>query len=213
MPSLNSATAPYTLRSCFGKEPLVVVKGVDDDITEKWKRLDEKYGDPTKEADAIIDSVQRVKTIKEGDDKRFIEFVEIVDSGYRDLLRIRFEKEITTTSSVSIIVKKLPPNIRRDWAKLVSSDTSSVDKKDKFQRSFPVFLNFYSIRREPLSTIPQISGNQLNNLSTTLMQWSKKSARTTSKAGYQIPGVCSTITLNTRLVNAGCTSPKLGKNG
>ena len=213
MPSLNSATAPYTLRSCLGKEPLAVVKGVDDDITEKWKRLDEKYGDPTKVADAIIDSVQRVKTIKEGDDKRFIEFVEIVDSGYRDLLRIGFEKEITTTSSVSIIVKKLPPNIRRDWAKLVSSDTSSVDKKDKFQRSFPVFLNFYSIRREPLSTIPQISGNQLNNLSTTLMQWSKKSARTTSKAGYQIPGVCSTITLNTRLVNAGCTSPKLGKNG
>ena len=32
IPSLNSSTAPYTLRSCLGKEPLAVVKGVDDDI-------------------------------------------------------------------------------------------------------------------------------------------------------------------------------------
>ena len=141
MPSLNSATAPYTLRSCLGKEPLAVVKGVDDDITEMWKRLDEKYGDPAKVADAIIDSVQRVKTIKEGEDKRFIEFVEIVDSGYRDLLRIGLEKEITTTSSVSIIEKKLPPDIRKDWAKLVSSDTSSVEKKDKFPSLLKFLLN------------------------------------------------------------------------
>ena len=141
MSSLNSATAPYTLRSCLGKEPLAVVKGVDDDITEMWKRLDEKYGDPAKVADAIIDSVQRVKTIKEGEDKRFIEFVEIVDSGYRDLLRIGLEKEITTTSSVSIIEKKLAPDIRKDWAKLVSSDTSSVDKKDKFPSLLKFLLN------------------------------------------------------------------------
>ena len=62
MPSLTNSTAPYTLRSCLGKEPMAVVKGVDDDIAEMWKRLDEKYGDPPKLADAIIDSVQRVKS-------------------------------------------------------------------------------------------------------------------------------------------------------
>ena len=42
MKSLNSSTAPYTLRSCLGKDPLAVVKGVDDDIDEMWKRLDER---------------------------------------------------------------------------------------------------------------------------------------------------------------------------
>ena len=138
MPSLTNSTAPYTLRSCLGKEPMNVVKGVDDDITEMWRRLDDKYGDPAKLADAIIDSVQRVKPIKEGEDKRFIEFIEIVEGGYRDLLRIGLEREITTTSSVSIIEKRLPPNIRKDWAKLVSSDTSPVDKRDKF----PSLLKF-----------------------------------------------------------------------
>ena len=34
MPSLTNNTAPYTLRSCLGKEPIAVVKGVDDDIAE-----------------------------------------------------------------------------------------------------------------------------------------------------------------------------------
>ena len=58
MPSLNCNTAPYTLRSSLGKEPLHVVKAVDDDIEEMWRRLDEKYGDPAKVADVIIDSVQ-----------------------------------------------------------------------------------------------------------------------------------------------------------
>ncbi|KAJ7337869.1 hypothetical protein OS493_008027 [Desmophyllum pertusum] len=115
MPSLNSSTAPYTLRSCLGKEPLAVVKGVDDDIKEIWTKKEEN--------------------------KRFIEFVEIVDNGYRDLLRLGLEKEITTTSSVSIIEKKLPADIRRDWAKLVSSDTSSVDKKDKFPSLLKFLLN------------------------------------------------------------------------
>lgn len=139
MPSLKSATALYTLRSCLGTEPLAVVKGVDDDITEKWKRLDERYGDPAKVANVIINSVQRVKPIKEGEDKRFIEFVKIVDSGYQDLMRISLEKEITTTSS--IIEKRLPPDVRKDWAKLVSSNTSSVDKKDKFPSLLKFLLN------------------------------------------------------------------------
>ena len=48
------------------------------------------------------------------------------------------EREITTTSSVSIIERKLPANIIREWAKLVSADNSMVDKTDKF----PSLLSF-----------------------------------------------------------------------
>ena len=132
MPSLNSSTAPYTLRFASAKGPLVVVERDDDDIDEMWPRLDEKYGDPAKVTDVLINSIQRVKAIKEGEDERFVEFVEIIESGYRDLLRLGLEKEITTTSSISIIEKRLPAVIRREWARLVSSDSSSVDKKNKF---------------------------------------------------------------------------------
>lgn len=103
------------------------------------------------EDDVIIVSVQQVKPIKEGENKRFIEFVELVDNGHRDLLRLGLEKEITTTSFVSIIEKKIPENIRRDWARLISSDTSSVDNKDKF----PSLSNFYLTRRKQSNMMQQ----------------------------------------------------------
>ena len=78
MPHLTEDTAPYTLRSCLGKEPLAQVKSVDDDIRDMWKRLDEKYGDPARVADAIINDIRRVRGIKEGENRRFVESVGII---------------------------------------------------------------------------------------------------------------------------------------
>ncbi|XP_068713032.1 uncharacterized protein [Montipora foliosa] len=138
MPTLDKNSACYILRSCLEREPAETVKGVDDDIKEMWKRLDEKYGDPAKLTDAIINTIQDIRPIKEGENKRFIELVDAVEDGYKDLKRLGLEREITTTSSVSIIERKLPANIKREWAKLVSTDNSVVNKTDKF----PSLLNF-----------------------------------------------------------------------
>ena len=79
-----------------------------------------------------------MRLIKEGENKRFIELVDAVEDGYKDLKRPGLEREITTTSSISIIERKLPANIKREWAKLVSTDNSTVDKTDKF----PSLLSF-----------------------------------------------------------------------
>ena len=108
IPHLQSDNVSYVLRSCLGSDPAAIVKSIDDDISEMWKRLDEKYGDPAKVAAVIIDGIRRTRFIREGEEKRFVEFVEIVEDSYRDLKRLSLESEITTTSSVSIIEKKLP---------------------------------------------------------------------------------------------------------
>lgn len=70
--------------------------------TEMLKRLDEKYGDPAKLFDTIMNTIQSKRTIREGENKRFIELANIVEDGYKDLERLGLEKEITTTSSVNI---------------------------------------------------------------------------------------------------------------
>ena len=132
MPSINAENAPYVLRSCLGKEPADTVKSVDDDINAMWKRLDEKYDDPAKVADVVMCAIQNMKPIREGQNKKYVEFINVIDDGYRDLRRLGLDKEITTTSSVSIIERKLPNDIKREWAKLVSSEHSPVDKRDKF---------------------------------------------------------------------------------
>ena len=116
MPTLDKNSACYILRSCLEREPAETVKGVDDDIKEMWKRFDEKYGDPAKLTDAIINTIQDIRPIKEGENKRFIELVDAVEDGYKDLKRLGLEREITTTSSISIIERKLPATIKREWA-------------------------------------------------------------------------------------------------
>ena len=110
MPGLTKLTAPYTLRTCLDKEALAQVKSVDDDIEEMWARLDEKFGDPGKVTDVIINDIKRFKVIREGESKKFVEFVDMIEDSYRDLKRLGIEKEITTTSSVSTIESKLPPD-------------------------------------------------------------------------------------------------------
>ena len=143
MPHLQSDNVSYVLRSCLGSDPTTIAKSIDDDMSEMWKRLDEKYGDPAKVADVIIDGIRRTRIIREGEEKRFVEFVEIVEDGYRDLKRLGLESEITTTSSVSIIEKKLPTDIRHKWAEIVSADNSTVDKTNKF----PSLLKFLRNQR------------------------------------------------------------------
>ena len=54
----------------------------------------EKYGDPAKIVDVVIESIKEVKVIKEGEHKRFINFVNIVEDAYQDLRRLGLEKEI-----------------------------------------------------------------------------------------------------------------------
>ena len=95
MPRLQSDHVSYVLRSCLGSDRATIVKRIVDDISEMWKRLDEKYGDPAKVADVIIDGIRRTRIIREGEEKRFFEFVEIIEDGYRDLKRLGVESEIT----------------------------------------------------------------------------------------------------------------------
>ena len=113
MTQTQKSDAAYILRTCLEGEPARLVNSVDDDIDEMWQLLDEKYGDPAKVADVIIDGIKGFRILREGEDKRFIDFVTLVEDGYRDLKRLGLETEITTTSSVSVIEKALPSDIKR----------------------------------------------------------------------------------------------------
>ena len=69
MPTINIESAPYILRSCLSKGPPDVVKIIDDDYKALWKRLDEKYGDPAKVVDVIMNAIQNERNIRDGEKK------------------------------------------------------------------------------------------------------------------------------------------------
>ena len=160
MTQTRKSDAAYVLRTCPDGEPARLVNSVDDDLDEMWQRLDEKYGDPAKVADVIIDGIKRFRMLREGEDKRFVKFVTLIEDGFRDLKRLGLETEITTTSSVSMIEKALPPDIKRKWSELVSSRDSPVDKSNKF----PSLLEFLQGQRSAIeyesATLRATSSNQ-----------------------------------------------------
>jgi len=103
-----------------------------------WKRLDDKSGDPAKLVAAIMTAIQNTRNIRDGENNKLIELINVVEDGYIEIKRLGLEKEITTTSSVRLIEKILPTDVKKEWAKFVSPDHSTVDKMDKF----PSLLKF-----------------------------------------------------------------------
>ena len=139
-------SAPYVLRSCLSGDPLECVKSTDDNLEEMWERLDRKYGDPTKITDVVINAIQNFKSdsIKEGENRKLLEFITVVEDGYRDLQRVGLEAEITTTSSVSIIERMLPNDIKKEWSKIVCFSVEPINRSNRF----PSLLTFLLDQRK-----------------------------------------------------------------
>ena len=140
MPQINSTdSAAYTLKSCLSSErDKGLVQNVDDDIDQMWKCLDEKYGDPSKLIDMVLNDVRKIKFINAGEDKKFIDLVDIIERGYRDLSLLGIEKEISNTGTVSLVEERIPKDIRREWSRRVNKEDSDVNLYDKF----PYFIRF-----------------------------------------------------------------------
>lgn len=53
-PETTVDQSAFVLRRSLGEKPLQVIGAIDDDVSEIWRRLDERYGDPIKMADSIM---------------------------------------------------------------------------------------------------------------------------------------------------------------
>ena len=133
----------YVLTSCLKGDALDQVKNVDDDAEKVWKCLDEKYGDPCRLADEVMNEIKRASHIEEGDDCSLIYLVDIIERGYRDLKRLGVEGEISNSQTVSLIEEKLPRDVKLGWSKKVKKDGSVIVWANKF----PKMLDFLLVQK------------------------------------------------------------------
>ncbi|CAC5363493.1 unnamed protein product [Mytilus coruscus] len=119
---------PYALKQCLSGEALTVVKGVDNDFEEMFRRLDMKYGRAEKLIDHILNELKRLKKVQEGDNMKFISLVETVEKCWLDLKRMNLEAEMNTATMVSQIEKLLPPIQKREWALRKTEDRIEKEK-------------------------------------------------------------------------------------
>ena len=57
-----------------------------------WRRLDEKYGKASKLTDAVMNDIKRMRPVREGEYKKFIELVDVVERGSRCHGKLRLPK-------------------------------------------------------------------------------------------------------------------------
>ena len=137
-PETTVDQSAFVLRRSLGEKPLQVIGAIDDDVNEIWTRLDERYGDPIKMADSIMRDFEKIKPVRDGDDRRFVELVDVFERSYNDLTKVGMEREISNTRVVGDIERRLPPIVRREWSSSLYDDKSEVDRSDRF----PALLQF-----------------------------------------------------------------------
>ena len=98
---------------------------IDDDFNEMKERLDYKYGRPDKLASAIVNKLKNLKAIPEGDNMKFIEFVEIVEQCWLEVKKLDMKEEMNNVTMVTEIEKLMPFHLLREWC----------TQKDEFQSS------------------------------------------------------------------------------
>ena len=89
------------------------IASCEDDIEKILQCLDDKYADPGKVIDSIINEIRRFKGSR--DNKRLIEFINLVELGYRDLKALKLETEICKANVLSLIESKLPKELALEW--------------------------------------------------------------------------------------------------
>ena len=91
---MEDREAAFTFRQCLGKEVEIVLGSGDFDVDQMIKRLDEKFGEPSKIIDSIISEIQKYKKIDNDDSRRLIELINIVERAFYDLRSLKWKRRL-----------------------------------------------------------------------------------------------------------------------
>lgn len=133
----------YALFQCLSGEALSVVHGVEDDFDKMFYRLDQRYADPIRLTDCIIEQLRKLKPIPEGDTIKFIDAVNVIENCWTDMQRNQLKEQMSTVIVISLIEKILPSQQRRDWTRIYQ------DLTDK-SSAFPNLMEFLLKERQIL---------------------------------------------------------------
>ena len=91
LPQINNQdSAAYTVKSCLEGIPYDLIRNVEDNLDQMWQRLDKRYERTSKLTETMFD-IKKIKAMKEGEEKKFVEFTDIVERGYHNLSYMKVE--------------------------------------------------------------------------------------------------------------------------
>lgn len=108
----------FVLKNLLFGEFLEIVKGVDNNFEEMFRCFDLKYGRLEKLVDIVLIDIKVLKIVLEGDNKKFIEMVDIVEGCWFILKWMGLGKEMDNVIMISEIEKLLLFIQKREWVLL-----------------------------------------------------------------------------------------------
>lgn len=152
---------PFALKQCLSGEALKTVQGVDDNFTAMFKRLDMKYGREERIAESVLYELKSLKKVSDGDNKGFIQTIDIIELCWLDLCKMKMEREMDTATMMSQIEVLLPTIQKREWA---------IRKQRDRSLKFKDFMNFLIEEKNAMErTLNQIYGKVPQTLKVLLM--------------------------------------------
>ena len=131
---------PYSLISCLSGEALECVKGVEDSYEAMLSRLKDKYGNPCKITDSIMRDVKLLRPIPDGDPKKLVHAVNVIERAWLDMCKIGLEEEMSSIAIVTLIERLLPRKLQHDWVLKAGELTPEGEEEVKLFKKLLDFL-------------------------------------------------------------------------
>lgn len=105
------------LRACLVGKPLELIKGIGNEYSYAWSYLDNFYGDPRLVADTICQDINRFKNLREDEDHKFCEFVQLIQRSYNIMKSVGRPNDMDNNHMLAVIEQKLTIDDRKVWAR------------------------------------------------------------------------------------------------
>ena len=109
--------------------------GFESDYNKTLQCLKDFYGDKVKVVAHVMKEVNSPREIIDGDYEGLISYGDILHNNFSRLKALDIEHEMSNTSTMSNILRKLPRSVSEKWAEYISSKSSSIK-----ERPFPEFI-------------------------------------------------------------------------
>ena len=150
---------PYALLRCLSGEALTCVQGVEDDFDSMMVRLKNAYGNPCKVTDSIVKDIKGLGIIPEGDTKKLVNSINVIERGWLDMCKLNLEEELNTTSMVTLVEIILPKKLFHDWVRI---SERLADKSSLFKNLLDFLLEEKRICEYMNSDIRGLNTHRLN---------------------------------------------------
>lgn len=119
----------------------------DDDVTEIWKELDRRFGDPRKISALILSDINNTPPMLDANTPGFIAFVDKLRLGYKELGNYSRGIDLNNSIMIANIERKLPPSIKEEWCEKIVDENNSIST-DKIFDELLAFLKHKAAAKE-----------------------------------------------------------------